>query len=284
MITATDVLAIIQAEHTTILEDYSWTRRKNDFVINLVAPYNTGTVTTVGTAVTGVSTAFASSMVGSFIRTSNDTFYRLVTAVGGASSLTIEIAEPTDLSAATTFTIFKNIYQLPSDFGRATSVMSDIRLTEWARTELDRLDPYRTTTGTRPDVYTIHGPNYPNPGATNNYQIEFWPVPSSAQTIRMEYLKTNTLVSASDTPLYRSDVLVWKAGESSCFFLFGKTGDQAWLALADRYHARYTEAMQGAREDDLGKYSAPQYIKDKAFTFGRGDDFYLSHDPMWLRR
>lgn len=285
MIDTTTIQSIIQAEHTTILEDYAWARRKMDTLLLLVAPYGTGTVSTSSTTVTGSGTTFTSSMVNSFIRIGSDTTYYRISAFGSATSLTIESALPTAAVAGSSYTIFKHIYELPSDFGRVTNAMSDIRLTEWSRPEIERIDPYRTVTGTRPEVYTIRGTDYPpvsNP-AIPLFHIEFWPVPSSAQTIRIEYLKTNSLSASSDVPLYRSDVLVWKSAETAVFYLFGKTGDAAWSALADRYHSRYQESLQGAREDDMAKYSEASYVRDRAFTYGRGDDFDISHDSLWLR-
>lgn len=282
MISIADIQGIIGAEHTTILEDYSWSRRKNETLINLSVPVSTGTVTGTGTTITGTSTSFTASMVGSFIRIASNTFYHQITAVGSTTSLTIEAALPAAIATASAYVIFKHIYELPPDFGRITSVVSDVRLTEWARPEIDRQDPYRSVTGARPDIYTILGPNYPT-SATHVFHIEFWPVPSTVQAMRIEYLKTNSLAASTDVPLYRSDVLVWKAAESAAYFLFGKTGDQAWMALADRYHVRYTEALQGAREDDLAKFSTASYVKDRAVSSGRGDDFFLSHDPLGLR-
>lgn len=278
MIVTADIQAIIQAEHITLLEDYSWSRRKQDTLITLIATTTTGTVTTSGTTVTGSGTSFTSSMVNQFIRIGSNTFYHLITGFTSTTVITIEAALPADITTATAYTIFQHLYTLPSDFGRITNVMSDIRLTEWARSEIERVDPYRSVTGTRPDIYTTRGPN-----SSNVFQIEFWPVPSSAQTIRIEYLRTNTLTNSTDVPLYRSDILVWKSAESAAFFLHGKTGDAAWLALADRYHQRFAESMQSAREDDLGRFSVPAYVRDKAYSFGRGDDFWIDRDPIFLR-
>ena len=93
----------------------------------------------------------------------------------------------------------------------------------------------------------------------------------------------NELSADASIPLYRSDILVWKSGESAAFFLHGKTGDAAWLALADRYHQRHLEALEGAKADDLARFSVVQHIRDSALSGVRGDDFNLSHDLLNLK-
>jgi len=75
MISDGDILAIVQAEHVTILEDNAWSRRKKETIVNLVAPYSTGSVSTSGTTVTGVGTTFTSAMVGRWMRIGSNQFY-----------------------------------------------------------------------------------------------------------------------------------------------------------------------------------------------------------------
>lgn len=78
----------------------------------LTPQYNTGTVTTSGTAVTGVGTAWTSNMVGSVIRFSSSTTAptgitgtnpptaeRIITARGSTTTLTIDSALSSELAA-----------------------------------------------------------------------------------------------------------------------------------------------------------------------------------------
>lgn len=282
MILTADVQTLIQADHQEILESYSWSRRKTDTIIALVAPYSTGTVSTVSTALTGSGTTFTSAMADRYIRIGSNTFFLRLSAFVSTTAMTLEAALGTDASAGTTFVLFQHRYNLPSDFGRITNVTSDILMREVSRSTIDRLDPYRVSTASTPEVYCIDGLD---PGTTGSqvFQMEVWPLPSAARPLRVEYLKTNVLSSSTDEPLYRSDVLVWKSAESGAFFLHAKTGDAAWLALADRYHARYTEALEGAKSDDMGKYASVTHIRDSYYDNTRGDDFYINRDGLWLR-
>lgn len=274
-----DINDIITVEHQEVLESFSWSQRKADTLINTVATYSTGTVsgTSGATTLTGSSTVWTSTMVNRFIRFGGTYFFK-ISSVDSATSLTLEDELADDVAASTSYTLFQHIYTLPSDFGRATNLTCDVRLTELPRSEIDRLDPYRSSTATRPDFYSIRGPN-----SSNVFEIEFWPVPSAANTIRVEYLKTNTLSSDTDSPLYPSEILVWKVAEAGAYFLHARSGDAAWLALADRYHARYLEVLDRAKEADIGRWSANAYIKDGSALGNLGDDHALSHDYLRLK-
>lgn len=282
MITDAEVQLIIRAEHETILNDYSWSRRKRDQIINTVATYTTGTLLTSGTTATGSGTAWT-GFASRFLRVGANTFFHRISSVASDTSMTLEQALPADAAAGSTYTIFRHVYSLSSDFGRSTNVTSDTRLVQVSREEIDRIDPYRTTTGTRPEVYTIRGLDGAGSDGTGNFEIEFWPVPSSVQAIRLEYLQTDDISATTDQPLYRADVLVYKAAEACCFFLLARTGDQAWQALSDRYHQRYQEQLEGAKQDDLARFSAVGHVRDAWAEGQRGDTFWIDKDPIRLR-
>src|SRR3990167_6449388 len=184
MISSSEINDIISAEHDTLLNDFPWSQRKLDTVITTSATYSTGTLSTSGTAVTGASTVWTAAFVGRYLRVGSNTFFHRITARTGDTAITIEAALPSDAAALSTYTIFRHRYNLPSDFGRVLNATCDVRLGEWSRADIDRIDPYRTSTATRPDVYTIHGLD-PDTSGSQIVQIEFWPVPSSAQAIRI---------------------------------------------------------------------------------------------------
>lgn len=110
--------------------DYVYQRQPRQL---LTPQYNTGTVTTSGTAVTGTGTAFTAAMVGSVIRFSSSTSVaptglaganpfteqRIITAVGSGTGLTIdsaltseltgvkyEISDPIDVEQGAMFSLF----------------------------------------------------------------------------------------------------------------------------------------------------------------------------------
>ena len=150
MITSSEVDQVIQAEHETILNDYSWSRRRRDTLVDTVGTYSTGTLSSSGTTVTGSSTVWSAAFVSRYLRVGSNTFFHRISTRTSDTSITIEQALPSDAAAGSTYTIFRHVYSLPSDFGRDINVTTDIRLTKVAREELDWRDPYRTTTASRP--------------------------------------------------------------------------------------------------------------------------------------
>lgn len=281
MLTSTNMNDLITANHQQILNDFGWTRRKVETILNTTGTYSTGTVSgsSGSTSITGSSTVWTSGFVDRYIRIGDNTFYHRITAVGSNTSLTIEGTDglPAAVAAGTSYTIFRHIYDLPNNFGRILSVATDVGLVETTHQFLDRLDPYRSGTASRPDRFCIVGVDSPE-ASSGNYQIEFYPVPSSASTVRIFYLRTNDLDEDTDEPLYRSDVLVYRIAESGAHFLYARTGDKSWLDLADRYHDRYKESLEGALNDDLAKSSPVTHIKDALLETTHGDDWYINRD------
>lgn len=284
MLDDAQITSIIQMDHATILEDYAWARRKTEVMLQTVAPYSVGTVSaTAGTnIVAGASTAWTSALIGRHIRIGSQVFFHKISDVQSATSMTLEATLPVTVPTGSAYTVFQHRYNLPSDFSKVLSITSDNRMLETPKLFFDEIDPYRSSTANYPDRYTLLGLD-PTNTTSQIFQIEFYPVPSTASSIRVEYLKTNTLDSDGNEPLYRADVLVWKASESAAHFLFAKTGDQTFAALAERYHQRYEDTFQAAKEDDLARFSAVTHVRDTSSQGERGDDFYISHDPLRLR-
>ena len=275
-LSSTEILEIIQAEHDTILNDWSWGDRKEDSTLSTVGVYNTGTITTSGTSVTGTGTTFTSDMVGRYIRFSSQTQYFLITAYTSATAITIETSIPSGDLTNQAYVIFKNRFSLPSNCERITSMVYQTRLLEVPNEDIDRVDPWRSALSTIPTSYS-----HVEKDSSGNRQVEIWPVPNTTILLRFSYLKTNTLISGTDIPLYRADILVWKAATTAVYNLLAKTGDQSWAQLAIAYDAQYQKALQGAIMDDLGKNSVAHKIRDIYRPYWPGvDDFSISHDTL----
>lgn len=88
----------------------------------------------------------------------------------------------------------------PSDFDRLINVTipeKDVKLKSLTEEEFNAIQPSATEQGI-PTVYTLHGAT-----ATENTQIEFYPVPGAGYTTNYEYRKLPTTVSAisADIPV-----------------------------------------------------------------------------------
>ena len=281
MISATDIDNLIPAEHEEVLDTYSWSARKEETTITLTANYSTGSVSgsSGSTTLTGSSTVWTSGMANRWIRIGSDSFYFKISNVASATSLTLETALVADVAASTSYTIFQHVYSLPSNFERVLSITSDVKMNEWTQQDLDRLDPYRSSTASRPYVYSLRGLN-----SSSYYDMEVWPIPSAASILRLDYLKTSSLTNDTDVPPYRGDILVYRVAQAGASFLHARTGDAAWLNLADRYQVHYKESLEEAIEDDLAKNSSASYIRDAALTdVTPGGDWFIDHDSGLFR-
>lgn len=270
-ILVTEIDQIIQADHVTILNDNTWSERKTQGTITTVGPYTTGTVSIVNAAVTGLGTVFTQAMVNRWFRFGTQVQFFKITAVADATHLTIEQAVPEGSNGPGVYAIFQHVYTLPTDCERITSIVHQQRLREASYEDFDRLDPYRSTTATWPEAYCFREQD-----SAGTRQIELWPTPSTGVLLRMNYLRANTLSDArGGWPLYRTDVLVWKAAASCAYLLYAKTGDQAWIDLAKEYIAQYDKSLQGARLDDLSKNSPAHRIRDVVYTpWGTAGPYY----------
>jgi hypothetical protein len=274
-ITASDVNIMLVADDAEILESFTWSRRKAWTVINTVAPTSITIGVTNGSAtVTGAG--FTAAMVGRMIRIGGeDAYYRIASVVAGVSavlgdsegtSITYPGATDTSISAR----IWQHVYPVSSIAEIVTGIPG---LEEIDKFLLDQLDPTNISEAD-PSLYWCHyGRN-----SSGVLQVALMPLPSAARSYRVEFKKVADFADDADVPLYRPDVLKWKSAESAAAFLLAKTGDQAWAALADRYHSRYNEALTAAKEDDILKQSLPTLIGPEPGIGLLSDEFLLDHD------
>jgi len=274
-ITSNDVSSLIQNENREILDNYDWSARKAEGVINTFSTVTAGTVTvTLNSAkVSGVSTVFTSDYVGRHIRMGSEEHFHEISSVTSAARLDLKTIWPTNTSSAQSYTIFQNRFALASDCEEIISMARDRRLIEKPRTWLDSVDPDRTETANYPDVWSYRELN-----SSNTLQVELWPVPTAKKAIRYEYLKSGDLASNADKPLYQPNVVKWKSGVAGSFMMYAKTGDPVWKDLAIAYQGLYKQALQRAKEEDQQKFSTRMQQRSRDADVTRSDDWATSHD------
>jgi hypothetical protein len=276
-ITSNDVSSLIQNENREILDNYDWSARKAEGVINTFSTVTAGTVTvTISSAfVSGVSTSFTSNYVGRHIRIGSEEHFHEISSVTSAARLDLKTIWPTSTASAQSYTIFQNRFLLESDCEEIISVARDRGLSERSRSWLDTIDPDRTETASYPDVYS-----YRERTSSNILQVELWPVPTAKKAIRYEYLKSGDLVSNGDKPLYQPNVVKWKAGVAGALILYAKTGDPVWKDLAITNQGLYKLALQKAKETDQQKFSTRKQQRSRDDVYLRGDDYWSERDSL----
>lgn len=279
-IEAADVNVMLQADNLEILDAHPWSFRNAWTNIGVVAAQTiTIGVTSGNSAIT--SADLTAAMNGYLIRIAGEsTWYKLGTIVAGVSAVltdsqgnALNYTGTTDTDASAT--VFKYIYRVSTDAERILRAAHNVPLGEIDPDVFDDLDPERTATADPPYAWCHAGRD-----ASGYLQIAFFPVPSAAIAIRVEFLRTAEMDDDADVTLYPSVLLKWKTAESAASFLLARTGDAAWASLADRYNKRYNEAFDKATAEDLLRQSPPTAIKDAGNLALTSDEFLIDHD-LW---
>ncbi len=228
-----------------------WPWLESREIVQTVIEKTDGTVSisSGGTAVTGVSTAFASTDVGSFIQfSSTDDWYKILT-VPDTLSLTIE--KPyTDTSAlsAGTYIIRKVYYSLSSSVEKVLNLrqsITPIKLATYHWRTFDMYKPDITSTGS-PDTCVMFGMD-----SSKNWQFFLHPIPDAVMNLEFRTKIKSTDLSADDDSSIipekwvKSVVLsgaIWRGME------YGRVGKED--IRADKWYAIYEAGIARMMADD----------------------------------
>ena len=195
-----------------LLRMYKWNFLKTHDFFTTNAPYATGTCTVANGATTFVGAGGADFTtgtpiaVGDNVRVGTDKTFYEITTITDATNLVLADNYVGSLGAGETYSIFRNVYNLASDFGEFVSLAHETSIHEVSSTYLNIDDPLRETSG-KPTRYTMRGET-----AAGLKRVEVYPVPDAAYLLYYTYLKTVSDLSAdTDTPAIRDDVLLYSA-------------------------------------------------------------------------
>lgn len=263
---------------TEIAESYSWSWLKAESLLSTVAPKSGGTVTlnVDTTKIDGTSTSFASTDVGSYIRVAQDVAFYKVTAVS-SQQLTLETAYVGSTFSTQSYSLFRHIYSLQSDFRRFVSPAFWPRLQEATLGQLDEWDALRSQSDL-PSHYAYRGVN-----SAGVMQVEIWPVPSAAVGIRYSYLKTIPEPSLDTTTIpLRPDVLIYSCAADALYTLVAESTKpqevQHLAGLAQQYDAKGLQALQEERYSDSAIAGVPRGVRDYRQGQVWNDTFLSDHD------
>lgn len=282
-IATADVNNCIKHAHRVFATSFQWSFRKRDTVIQTVAQYTTGTVTvTAGSnTVTGAGTAWTAGMVGRQIRISGENTFFWINAVNvGLQTLVLGDGKLNAVNwvaasgSLKTYTIFQDQIAVPSDVAVILYHVRDWPMAESSLSEIDAVDPMRTSPGT-PDRWYWGRANITGATPAESRFIGLWPVPNLAATFRMPYLiEPQDMVTDNDLPVCPSEVLELAASVRACAFLHAKTGDPRW----DRQATNLQQMLMGtpgllgvlqqALQDDLHRFGTPGQLQGTGILVG----------------
>ena len=133
----------------------------SDGVLEMVAPYTTGTVTaTQGSkTLTGSGTTFTSAMVGRKIRVGDENTYYRIAAFVSTTEITLENNFVDDTEAGLSFSLYKDEYKLPADLDNYKvfqQIKNQQSIIDIEPTAFDIFEPSPKSEG-NPDFSILHG-------------------------------------------------------------------------------------------------------------------------------
>ncbi|MBI2007653.1 hypothetical protein HYS85_00235, partial [Candidatus Saccharibacteria bacterium] len=253
-------IAIARYEH---LHDANpWSKRRKPFTINLVGlSGNSGAgavaVTRNSAFVSSNGTPFASTDDGRWIRLGEEEqYFALSFNTTSTIILTDGKGQSANWPAATSsnvgYTVFQTLYDLPGDCDVVLTLAANYPLEEMdgGREFMDRLDPNRISSSSDPTHWVYSGAT-----SQNIRQIEVWPVPSDARTLRGMYLTEAPVVSSTTVITIHPAVFTYAVASDCYNMLFSKTGDQSYQHLALFYEKKYAETKNDIMPWEVAKNS-----------------------------
>jgi hypothetical protein len=200
----------IDGRYQQILDVLEWERQRVEAVLELVAPYETGTLalTKGSSGVTLVGGTFTSAMTGRALRVvGREEFYEFTCATGATG--TLDRAYEGDTATAGAYKIFQHIYVLPSDCRMVEALLAfdGGPLEKLSRGRLNASAPGRPLFGT-PRSWAAYMDDSSDPP---RQQIEVYPIPDEGIGLPLTYfaeVATPTTTSVSLLPWVRSAAML----------------------------------------------------------------------------
>jgi hypothetical protein len=188
----------VNQRYTAILDALSWRRQRVEGVLQLVAPYDTGTlsVTAGGSSVTLTGGTFTSSMTGRAIRVAGRNEYYEFTHSSGTTG-TLDRGYEGATASGLSYSIFQTVYALPSKCRVLESIRSfDLGpLESQGRREFNETAGARQTFGT-PLAYSRF---MDTDGGSPAMMVELYPVPDAAIGLPFTYFTDDDEFGPTDT-------------------------------------------------------------------------------------
>lgn len=201
----------------------------------------TVSVSASGTTVTGVSTTFASTDVGSFIQFQGENDWYQIATVTPTTSLTITTAyaQTSNLAAGSTYRIRKFFYSLSSSADRIIDIRNwntPVKLVQIDARTLDSFIPLMPATGFT-QAYVAYGVD-----SSGNLQITPYPFPSDARLLEIR-TTTRPVDGAISIPNKYAQVMAWGAIAQGFAFL-------RKMDMATVWNAKYEAAINQMKKND----------------------------------
>jgi hypothetical protein len=234
---------------------FRWNAQRGTGEFFVPTPYSTGTVTLTqgSTAVVGVGTTWTSAMTGWQLIIAGITPFYTFTYTSATTGTLDRVYGNSDVSGQT-YSLQLVYVTPPSDFLQFETVVdpaNSFRLyLAWAQTDLDRVDPRRSATGTS---WALSAAAFAANSTVPKYEL--WPRPTGPKSYTFRYQRLVADLSAtSDLPIIPIDGDVLREGALAELALWpGTTAERNPYfnpALHDQHEKRFQEGLGVAATRD----------------------------------
>jgi hypothetical protein len=245
--------AWLNGRYEQVLEATDWTGLKAHATIATQAAYqsstDTATLTAGNAGVAGVGTAWTPGLVGQQFYRPGDSATYAVTAVGGATALTLDrpyegngVDAAGTVYAGASYVFMQNVYALPADCSSVIEILdpaTGFPLTPFSKSELDASAGPRTLVND-PASYAVYDDS-PETNPPVLHQVELFPPPLHARGMALAYRRAAAGFDGTDT--YASP-LPWV---STSVMLYGARADlavyQGKFVQAAAYEKKFQEEL-----------------------------------------
>jgi len=258
------------------LASKDWNRLNLQRMIYTAIPYSTGTVSVAADGVvTGVGTTFTAAMVGRFMKVYyTDAFFE-ISVFTNVTTITLKDWPGEVVAAGTSYSIFKTIYDIPTEVGMVYNLIYQIPLHKRSQSYFNYIDPARTSSSSSPTDWAFAGVT-----SAGLLQVELYPPATSVVGIRVYGKMKITTLGASDVP-YLPEDLVEARALLNCYRMKDvQQPKQGWEEKVATQEAFYAELLSTFQEEDYQLESHHTKVKDAMGdpVIPQDDNFALSHD------
>lgn len=288
-LSSAEVASMAIARYEILHDANPWSKRRKEFTINLVALTDSDSSNTLTATVGSSNVEISTAGVTAFLSTHNDMQIRIgsmrqyyFVSFNNSRVLGLEdgngntVNWPATTVTGNSWTLFQTRYNLPTDCDILLSIGYDYPLDEFdgGREALDNVDPQRESVASDVRFWC-----YAGVGTGTTRQIEVWPVPTTARTLRGQYMMEAPQITTSSTiSNVHPAVLTWAVAADSYNLLHSKTGDESYKHLGLYYEKKSTEALNDILPHEISRNNPPTTIWRRKRRFGRGSDFEVDHD------
>lgn len=261
-----------------LLDMHPWSFLNVETLLKVYGPYTTGTadVTLGSTSVTGTSTAWTTAHIGWYFKCSNSfVFYKITNVDALTQTLTLESTYGEANGSAQPYTLFKHVYNKPTDCANIIGIRYEYNLPEATEAYINTVDPDRSSTG---EPYRWFN--------ASNTTIEIWPVPDQAYSLRILYRRTiSDMTGEGDTCLIPERCVLLYARLTAYQQLATRAEGQAYVQVLERAQKDFDDAWASAVEEDMRRISLPMTVAavDRDLT-PTNNDWNMRHDATDPRR